>query len=95
MKVVVNHCTCEVKDIHSVVPQGSDLGPLLFLFYVKFLTNDIVSSTKILANDLKFHIKINTANNVDNISDLCLYQTNINTLIAVSKSWGLSISTME
>ena len=86
IKVIVNHRTSEVRNVCSGVPQGFVLGPLLFLFYVNFLTNDIVSSTKIFADDLKLYIKINTANNLDHISDLHTCQTDINTLAAVSRS---------
>ena len=88
MKVIVSHRASEVRNVRSGVPQGSVLGPLLFLFYVNFLTNDIVSSTKIFADDLKLYIKINTANNLDHISNLHTCQTDFNTLAAVSRSWA-------
>ena len=95
MKVIVSHRASEVRNVCSGVPQGSVLDPLLFIFYVNFLTNDIVSSTKIFADDLKLYNKINTANNLDHISDLHTCQTDINTLAAVSRSWRLSMNTMK
>ena len=53
MRVVVNHQYSDPYDVKSGVPQGSVLGPLLFLVYVNYLTHNINSPTKIYADDLE------------------------------------------
>ena len=50
-RVVLNSQFSSWADINAGVPQGSILGPLLFLTYINDLTNDLSSSAKLFADD--------------------------------------------
>ena len=57
-RVVLNGQTSEWKRIYSGVPQGSVLGPLLFLIYINDLPDGITSMCKIFADDTSFFSKV-------------------------------------
>ena len=44
--------------IYSGVPQGSVLGPLLFLIYINDLTDDIKSNMKLFADDSSLFLRM-------------------------------------
>ena len=44
------------RPVGSGVPQGSVLGPILFLIYVNFIASGITCSFKIFADDLKLYL---------------------------------------
>ena len=55
MKVCVKGSLSQSKDVLSGVPQGSVLGPLLFLVYVNNIADQVSTDYKIFADDLKLY----------------------------------------
>ena len=50
-RVVLNGQTFNWENIHAGVPQGSILGPLLFLIYINDLAENLSSNPKLFADD--------------------------------------------
>ena len=55
---IVNGKYSQVEDVTSGVPQGSALGPLLFLLFVNDLPDDVQSVLKLFADDSKLYRKV-------------------------------------
>ena len=60
-RVVLNGVQSRWEEIQSGVPQGSVLGPLLFLIYINDLTHGISSNIKLFADDASLFIKVKDA----------------------------------
>ena len=57
-RVVLNGMESSWESIQSGVPQGSVLGPLLFLIYINDLTDNISSNMRLFADDSSLFIKV-------------------------------------
>ena len=74
--------------VPSGVPQGSVLGPILFLIFINHLGASLSSSYKIFADDLKLYVRSAQRHSYD--QSLC--QRDISTLHNVSTSWDLRLN---
>lgn len=82
-RVVISGSSSEWFPVTSGVPQGSVLGPLLFLIYINDLPNAVESFMKLFADDAKV---LNTKNNAS------LIQTDINRIIEWSDKWQMPLN---
>ena len=57
-RVIVEGSTSDLKPVTSGVPQGSVLGPLLFLVYINDLNKDISSDIRLFADDTVLYREI-------------------------------------
>ena len=61
-RVVLNGVASEWEQILSGVPQGSVLGPLLFLIFINDLTDNIESNMRLFADDSSLFLRVNRNN---------------------------------
>ena len=78
--------TSEWMDVLSGVPQGSVLGPLLFLVYINDLDESITSSVWKFADDTKILRKIHS------VEDNRQLQEYIDTLLKWSRDWQMTFN---
>jgi len=86
MRVMVQDTFSKWIKVLSGVPQGSVLGPLLFLIFVNELPDWIVSSMKMFADDTK------TWTMVDEIEDSKTLQADLDKLVRWSEIWLLKFN---
>ena len=83
-RVVVDNETSEWTAIHAGVPQGSVLGPLLFLIYINDLPSGMSSGVSMFADDTCLYIDYTRD---DQSAKQTTLQDDIATLEAWSKQW--------
>ena len=82
-RVLVNGCASDWVPVTSGVPQGSVLGPLLFVLYVNDLPSDLQCPTKLFADDTKLYRSVRHA------SDVQLLQRDLDRAVSWSEKWRL------
>ena len=84
--VRINSTTSALSDVISGVPQGSVLGPVLFLIFINDLQDIVNGIVKIFADDYKTFSKISTVNAHDRL------QENLDELCDWSNTWKLKFN---
>ena len=90
MQTRVLGATSEWHQVTSGVPQGSVLGPVLFLIYVNHVVHRLSCRYKIFADDIKLYLS--SVPDVPSVGSGALQQ-DIDILVATSASWGLVMNT--
>ena len=90
MHVSVSGHPSDSRPVLSGVPQGSVLGPLLFLIYINYIASEITCRYAMFADDLKLYLHLSTTQ--DPTAPSPELQHNIDTLCSISESWGLEFS---
>ena len=85
-RACINQSYSNWAPVTSGVPQGSVLGPLLFLLYINDLDTNIVSKMSKFADDTKL---CHRARNPDDIMEL---QEDMNKLVESANKWQMSFN---
>ena len=85
-RVVVENGKSEWANVISGIPQGSVLGPILFIIFINDLPDVVSSTVQIFADDTKIYRTIN------NIGDTIILQEDLNKLQQWSTKWQLKFN---
>ena len=80
-RVVINGQSSEWTDVSSGVPQGSVLGPLLFIMFVNDLPEEVDSYCRLFADDAKLY------KDLQNLEDFDTIQNDLNKLCQWTIKW--------
>ena len=80
-RVVLEGCHTELTSVTSEVPQGSVLGPLLFLAYVNDLPDAIQYGVKMFADDTKLYSQVSSTGHGVHL------QTDLDAIVRWSNTW--------
>ena len=81
--VRIKNSVSGIGKVTSGVPQGSVLGPILFLIFINDLPLNITSTAKLFADDTKLYRIIRSINDAD------MLQQDLNTLVEWCKEWKM------
>ena len=84
--VVANSCKSPLSHVHSGVPQGTVLGPLLFSIYINDLPRNINSNIRLFADDCVLYHPIT------NVLHSSILQSDLNTIQEWCKDWLMSLN---
>ena len=85
-RVVLDGQSSSTSPVTSGVPQGTVLGPLLFLAYINDLPDQLISNIRLFADDVILYRPINTPEDTD------ILQNDINSLHNWEKTWQMKFN---
>ena len=83
-QVTVEGATSDSVEVLSGVPQGTVLGPLLFLVFINDLPDCVQSKIRLFADDCILYRRIKNKN------DCTILQDDLNSLAEWEKKWGMA-----
>ena len=90
MKVKVRDAISAPRQVLSSVPQGSLLGPLLFIIYNNNIVSCLSYRYMIFADDIKLYLSFDMSDSTASVFQIL--QTEINILSQISAAWGLKLN---
>ena len=88
-RVVLDGSQSAEVDVDSGVPQGSVLGPCLFLFYINDLPDKMSSTARLFADDAIMYLTIQTQQDASNL------QEDLNVLGKWASDWKMELNTQK
>jgi hypothetical protein len=85
-RVLLNGTCSDWSNVRSGVPQGSVLGPLLFLIYINDIGRDIGSTIRLFADDCIVYRVVN------NILDVSSLQNDLDKLVKWGNEWQMEFN---
>ncbi|PIK43459.1 putative RNA-directed DNA polymerase from mobile element jockey-like [Apostichopus japonicus] len=82
-RVVIKGCASSWQNVTSGVPQGSVLGPLLFVAYINDIDGDILCTAKKFADDTKLYSEVSSK------SDSEKFQMDLDKIFSWSQGWQM------
>jgi hypothetical protein len=83
MKIVIDGDEPEEATVDSRLPQGTVLGPLLFICHINELPDSVRSSVSLFADDCLLYRNIRT------LQDHTILQEDLQKLEVWAKNWGM------
>ena len=85
--VVIKGKTSTFRPIQAGVPQGSVLGPLLFLVYINDIVEHVNSSVKLFADDTSMYLSLE-----DNLDRSRILNSDLRNIVNWSHSWKVDFN---
>ena len=85
-RVVINGKSSDWKDVKSGVPQGSVLGPVLFVIYINDIDDGLTCKISKFADDTKIMNKVLTT------ADKMQIQSDLDHLVSWSNNWQMKFN---
>ena len=86
-KVVINNSSSNFLKVSAGVPQGSVLGPLLFIIYINDIAENLISLTRLFADDTSF-----SSSGCDELQIQSVINHDLNALSEWSRQWLMSFN---